>query len=383
MRSISRAFAALALIAPSGRAQVTTSALADSLMARTQVFFDATHPVGLAVGVWKDGRVVLARGLGVMDLASKRPVTPQTVFHLASISKTFVATSVMQLVQAGKIRLDAPIVTYVPYFTLRDTASRRITVRQLLTHTAGMPDVDDYGWDKPQYDDRALERWIRGLKDSSSIAAPGARWEYSNIGFELLADAVAHVSGEKFEDYVRRHILDPAGMRHSTLLMTDVDSSNLATGYERGGMEWKKRPYPYNRRHAGSSTMHSSVDDMLRYGAMQAGRGTIDGHVVLSAETHAAMWSRSAEFPPQLGLANQVRFATKLPIRETYTGLGWFMYDFDGFRVAGHNGGDDGFRSALLVSADRAVVVVVLTNSSVSVPLLAYRLLDAALQPER
>jgi CubicO group peptidase (beta-lactamase class C family) len=234
----------------------TSDALRDSIEARSRAFFAASRTPGLSVGVWKDGKAVFAGGFGVTVAGGQKPVTSRTVFHMASISKTFVATAVMQLVEQGKVALDDPIVKHVPYFQVKNPRSATITVRQVLSHTAGMPDVTDYAWDSPQYDDKALERWIRGLKDSSLVFEPGKDFRYSNIGFELLADLVAVVSGESFEEYVQRHILAPAGMAHSTFLMTDVDSANLAMGHEMVGGGQTPRGYPYNRRHAGSSTMH-------------------------------------------------------------------------------------------------------------------------------
>jgi CubicO group peptidase (beta-lactamase class C family) len=96
-----------------------------------------------------------------------------------------------------------------------------------------MPDVTDYRWNYPEYDEQSLERWIRGLTDSALIAAPGERWQYSNIAFELLADLGAKASGESFEIYVQKRILTPLAMRKSTLLMTDIDSSLMAWGHRR------------------------------------------------------------------------------------------------------------------------------------------------------
>ncbi len=169
------------LVVPSAGAQQDGASLRDSLAARSLAFFNSTGSPGLAVGVWKDGRVVFARGFGVARAGSRRAVTPRTVFHLASISKTFVAAAVMQLVETGRVSLESPVTAYLPAFRLKDARASVITVRQLLSHTAGMPDVSDYAWDAPEYDDGALTRW-----------------------------------GESFEGHVRRHLLAPLGMAHST-----------------------------------------------------------------------------------------------------------------------------------------------------------------------
>jgi CubicO group peptidase (beta-lactamase class C family) len=335
--------ASLAVALSSAAAQ-TSDLLRDTIESRSRAFFTASRTPGLAVGVWKDGKAVFAGGFGVTVAGGQQPVTARTVFHMASISKTFVATAVMQLVEQGKVRLDDPIVKYVPYFEVKHPRSAAITVRRVLSHTAGLPDVTDYAWDTPQYDDKALERWIRGLKDSTLVFEPGTNFRYSNIGFELLADLVAVVSGESFEDYVQRHILRPTAMVHSTFLMTDVDSVNLATGHELVAGVQAPRGYPYNRRHAGSSTMHSGVEDMLRYGVMHANRGTIDGKRILERETYDLLWKAeydlSERFAPRLARS---RAASSRPMTKASMGLGWFVYDFSGERLVNHDGGDRGY----------------------------------------
>ena len=374
------AFAALITSVAACR-QAADNSLTDSLDVRSAAFLKASGTPGLAVGVWRNGKVAYARGFGVLAEGEKRPVTPATVFHVASISKTFVATAILQLMEQGKVKLDDPVITYVPYFQLKDSAFRDITVRQLLSHTAGMPDVTDYEWSKPEYDEKALERYIRGLKDSTLIARPAEKWQYSNIGFELLAHLIATVSGESFEEYVQRHILTPAGMRHSTFLMTDVDSANLATGHVQGtaGTE-RSTYYPYNRRHAGSSTLHASLEDMLRWGAINAARGTLDGAQILRAESYDLAWKSQIDLTSiYLELMKQMKM--DLPLRKVEMGLGWFLMDYNGHRVVNHDGSDRGFRSALFVSPERQTVLVVFANhSNANVEQFSFSLLDDVLR---
>ena len=137
---------------------------------------------GLAVGFVEGGRLVYSRGFGVENAdGAPRPVTADTIFHMASITKTFVATAIMQLVERDRIRLDVPATAYLPYFRLRDPRYAKITVRQLLNHTSGMPDVADYGWDRPEFDERALERYVRSLTDQTLKFDPGAQFAYSNM----------------------------------------------------------------------------------------------------------------------------------------------------------------------------------------------------------
>jgi CubicO group peptidase (beta-lactamase class C family) len=183
---------------------------------------------GLAFGIVHNGRLVYARGFGVMTLGHpEKSVTPGTLFHMASVTKPFVATCVMQLWEQGKVDLDAPVMKYVSYFRLNDPRYRSITVRQMLTHSSGMPDVEDYEWNKPQYDDGALERYVRSLSKQKLLWDPGTKMAYSNMAYEVLGDLIAKVSGMSFEDYVDVHILKPLGMNSSTLLLKKPIRQNL------------------------------------------------------------------------------------------------------------------------------------------------------------
>ena len=131
----------------------------------------------------------------------------------------------------------------------------------MLSHLSGMPDVEDYEWDKPQYDDGALERYVRSLSNQSLIAAPGAGFRYSNMAYEVLGDLIAKVSGMSFEDYVRRHILEPLGMKSSTLLVKQANSSLLTSPHvmDNSYQTVVSKVFPYNRMHSPSSTVYSNV----------------------------------------------------------------------------------------------------------------------------
>jgi CubicO group peptidase (beta-lactamase class C family) len=162
--------------------------------------------------------------------------------------------------------------------------------------------------------------------------------------------------------------------------MTDVDSANLATGHEMVAGVQTPRGYPYNRRHAGSSTMHSGVDDMLRYGVMHANRGSIDGKRILKRETYNLLWKTEFDLSqrraPRIALS---RATSSRPMTKVSMGLGWFVYDFSGERVVNHDGGDRGFRSSLWIAPDRGVVAVVFANAGANAPELALSLLELAL----
>jgi len=319
-----------------------------------------THRLpGLAVGVVADRQVVYARGFGVSSTRTREPVTPRTVFHMASISKPFVATAIMQLVEQGQVELDAPLVTYLPTFRLDDERYREITVRQVLSHTSGMPDVKDYEWHHPQYDDGALERYVRSLTSHKLLFAPGERHEYSNMAYECLGALIARVSGMTFDDYVQSHLLDPLGMVDSTFLKPPHLPANWATPHARMLTDRAWDGYPYNRAHGPSSTLHSNVLDMCRWAIANLNRGHLDGRQILRPSSYQQLWKPHAE----VGASGQI-------------GLSWFLYSLRGARVVWHGGGDTGFETHFSMLTESGGAVVLLCNT---IPALTGALEDAVL----
>lgn len=180
--------------------------LAKKLDEEVEGLFSESDCPGLAIGVVRDQELVYAKGFGVTNLETGEDVTPRTLFHMASITKPFVATSIMQLLEEGKLALDDPIVQHLPYFELNDERYTELTIRQFLHHSSGMPNVEDYHWDDPEYDEGALERYVRSLGDRELLDDPGRWFAYSNMAFEVLGDLIAKVSGQSFADYLKEQI---------------------------------------------------------------------------------------------------------------------------------------------------------------------------------
>lgn len=221
---------------------------------------------GVSVAVVRDDEVV-ARGFGVRDVRSGAPVTPQTMFHLASVSKPFVATAIVSLASArgagGQgLDLDAPIGTWVPELTLADGRESEVTARTLLSHTSGLPDVSDYGWHDPRLGDDALSAFARSLSGWRLASDPGSRFSYSNAGYELLGLVLSRVVGTTFEHAVRRQVLEPSGMTVSTFLRDEVPPDLASSPHVGMPLTVPEGAYPYTRRHAPSSCLHSNLDDM-------------------------------------------------------------------------------------------------------------------------
>lgn len=303
---------------------------------------------GLAVGIVKDNKLFYARGFGVRSLATGEPVTPASLFHLASVSKPFVATAVVQLVERGQVDLDAPVVNYLPYFKLDDERYTTITVRQMLSHISGMPDTDEYGWEQPDYDEGALERYVRSLSHESLIAAPGEKFAYSNIAYEVLGDLIAKVSAQPFEQYITENILRPLGMTQSTFLKTEVPPELEITPHLSLPHPTISTVYPYNRAHAPSSTLHSNVLEMANWAIANLNKGRLGDKQILNPTSYELLWRPYASISED---------------ESAFAGLSWFISDYKGFKLIDHSGEDVGFETNLALLPEKGLAVIVLANT--------------------
>jgi CubicO group peptidase (beta-lactamase class C family) len=301
---------------------------------------------GIAVGVVRDAQPYFATGFGVRSLESGEPVTEDSLFHLASISKLFVATAVMQLAEQGKLALTDPPEKYLPYLKIKNPSNAELTIGHLLSHTSGFPDETDYHWDTPEVDDEALERYVRSL-DIELIFAPGEAFAYSNIAYEVLGDLIAKASRMSFENYVKTNILDPLEMTTSTHFRKDVPPALSVTPHVGDLTTRVSAIYPYHRAHAPSSTLHSSAAEMNLWAA-----ANLSGEAnVLQPATLEEMWKSRAE-------------VGKPDRPDKRVGLGWFSDTHRELRTVYHSGQDTGFCTYFILIPEKGIGVTVLCNTS-------------------
>lgn len=309
--------------------------------------------IGEAGGSERDG-LVYRGAAGYKDYIAKEPLLPEHIFHMASVTKLFVGTSILQLWEKGRIDLDDHLTDYLPWFEMKDERYRLITIRQLLSHTSGMPDVKDYCWDRPETDEGALERYVRSaeVREAYLLWDPAdARFSYSNIGYEILGTVIAAVSGMPFENYVRNNIFLPLGMKDSTLLSFERGiydekgpDQNLCTPHEKdeGKNIVRSKDFPYNRAHGPSSTLTSNVIDLEKWGEAHLKR------LLLKKDTYDAAWKNHA----------------LVPNNGEHIGLSWFRREQNGFVLYGHEGTDDGFRASFWICPELELVISVCANIS-------------------
>ena len=309
---------------------------------------------GLALGIVDNDKITYLRGFGKAD-DSGRPVTPSTPFIIGSLSKSFTALSIMQLVEEGKVDLDAPVQRYLPWFRVADErASAEITVRHLLNQTSGLSTKTGRSFQgNGDISDAALEKTVRKLSSVALTAPVGKTYQYSTVNYAVLGLVVQTVAGRSYESYVQTEILDPLQMRGSFTSAAKAEDHGLATGYH----YWFGRPraadLPYNRGLLPAGYLISDAEDMSHYLIAQLNRGRYGSASVLSRE----------------GVDELHRPAVQTPETGTSYGMGWFVGPINGIPAIHHQGETFDFHAnAVLVPGSRTGVIV-LMNAENSVDL--------------
>jgi CubicO group peptidase (beta-lactamase class C family) len=227
---------------------------------------EGSHIPGLAYGLVVDGHLVAADGMGVQNVADQRPVTPDSVFRIASMTKSFTAMAVVRLRDEGKLQLDTPVQDIVPElasltYPTRDSAP--ITVRQLLTMSGGFPQDDPWADRQLAAEEATLSEWMRGGISFSN--PPGVIFEYSNYGYAILGRIVANVSGKPYQQYVQEAILDPLGMTSTTFDVHRVAPERLAMGYRWEDNQWQAEPPLEDGAFAAMGGLFTTINDFARY----------------------------------------------------------------------------------------------------------------------
>lgn len=351
---------------PPAALDAATTAALDAYITTQQT---ANNVPGLAVGIVKDGQLVYEKDLGVANVDTGRPVTPQTIFRLSDVTTIVTTIAVLQLAEQGKLDLDAPVLTYLPYFKLLDPRYKDITVREILENRSGMSDANDVAqmWKTypVQTDAGAVERYVRGMDKISDLFTPtlhfdpGTSFEHTYIAPIVLGDIVQKVSGEVFEDYVRAHIFAPLGMKNSTLLLDEVDPAQLASPHVmKGGKVAVSSLVPFSREFASSDNLYSNVPDMARLLAALLNGGELDGARILSPASVVAMMTRSGSTDPNLsGWETGIEHPVK--IYQEY-GEGGFLGEIDGHKVYHMDGWQHGYRADVMLAPDQNLAIILL-----------------------
>lgn len=305
---------------------------------------------GFVIGVIVDNQVIFKKAYGVHDVRTNTPLTATSDFHMASVSKPFAAVAILQLVEAGRLHLDTALVHYLSYFKMNDDRYKKITLHHILTHTSGIPDVTDYEWEKAESREDAAERYVKTLADKHLDFAPGDRFNYSNAAYDVLADVVAKTTGASFEQYVRERIFVPADMTNSSFLLSDIAAQQRALPHVTdANLTWVvSRVYPYNRMHAPSSTLHSNLEDMLKWAQVFINNGQRQGHQILKQESLNTMLQPKYKVNEQFDVCQS-----------------WFKVAIGTKNIFFHSGGDLGYRTFIGFDPDTKTAVVLMGNNDI------------------
>jgi len=258
----------------------------------------AEHKIpGLALSIVHNDEIVYTQGYGVAG-PDGTAITPQTPFIIGSTSKSFTALAVMQLVEAGKIDLDASIQDYLPWFSLADPEqAQQITVRHLLTHTSGFSSLQgDKDILNDDTSDEALEANIRELADTSLSRPVGESFEYANTNYDILGLIVQTVSGQSFEDYIEEYIFTPLEMNNSYTSKAEAEANGLVVGHTYFfGSPRVSADAPYPRRKIPAGFLISSAEDLGHYLIAQLNGGRYGGEQILSPEYVTMMHQPAVE----------------------------------------------------------------------------------------
>ena len=296
------------------------------------------HVPGVSLAVVQHGRVVKQQAYGFADLEQKVPVTPDTVFEIGSITKQFVAAALMTLVEQGAIDLDQPASKYLSDLP---SAWHEVTVRQLLTHTSGIPDFEEILGYGAYRTPTTAQQLIAVAAAKPMDFSPGTQWHYSNTGYYLLGLIIEKVSGVPYMSLIEHRILAPAGM---TLTRSSVPTEIIAgraSGYALEDDRLVNRDAIQPTAVGAAGDLVSTTGDMIKWNVM------LDERSVLKKESYAQLWANQALTDGS----------------SSGYGFGWFVSPLHGHRTQEHSGGTAGFSAEILRLPDDGVTVIVLTNS--------------------
>jgi CubicO group peptidase (beta-lactamase class C family) len=329
---------------------------------------------GLAIAVVRGDSVVYARGFGVRTLGRPERVDEHTLFAVGSTTKAFTVTALAMLVDEGKLGWDDPVTRYVPGLQLYDPyVTRELTVRDLITHRSGLPNFDALWYGTDLSADEIFRR-MRFVKPATGFRGG---YEYQNAMFALAGRVVANVSGMPWEEFIRRRILQPVGMRETVIGIGGLAAApDVATPHVE--IEDTLRPVAWRNLDAvgPAGSINSSVADMARWIRFQLDSTRIGGTRAVKAETFAQFWT------PQFVIPAAQYYPAARPAHPHFTayGLGWFLQDYRGRLLAMHTGSIDGMTAivGLLPEAHAGVVVLANSDHAELRHALMYRALDHA-----
>lgn len=317
---------------------------------------------GAGLALIKDGQIIYTKGYGYSNVAKKQYVTDESTFGIGSITKSFTALAIMQLVEVGKVDLDAPVTRYLPEFRLADEVyTPLLQVRHLLTHSSGLPRADEQ-WAGTVPASRA--QVIADMAKIKPTAKPGEVWQYCNQNFALLGAIIEKVSGMTYEAYLQKNVFVPLGMSSANLTIEELfQSTNPALPYNNDVLnDFALIPvtttgYQSVKMLSAAGAINANVKDMAVYALMQLGKGK----QLVSPKSLELMHSRQITLT---GIREGDQIAAASFTSDIGYGFAWLTESYRGKTLVGHGGGIDGYISYLTLAPEEGAAVMIVTNTS-------------------
>jgi CubicO group peptidase (beta-lactamase class C family) len=308
---------------------------------------------GISMAVVHDQEIIWSRGFGFADVEAKRATSPDTIYSICSISKLFTSIAVMKLRDQGKLRLDDPVGKHLSWFNIQESFPEApvITVRNILTHSSGLPRESDHPyWTGPEFPFPTREQIMERLSNQKTLYPADRYFQYSNLGLTLAGEIVAAASGQPYEEYIQKNILEPLGLRDTTpFLPEEQRGGRFATGYGVFPREGERGEIPFfqARGIAPAAGYASTANDLAKFASWQFRLLDKGGQEVLKANTlremHRVHW-------------------VDLDWKTTW-GLGFGVRRSDDDTFVGHGGSCPGFRTQLQLNPKDKVATIFMTNA--------------------
>ncbi|MDF2511297.1 MAG: beta-lactamase [Herbinix sp.] len=300
---------------------------------------------GFALGIVKNNEIIYLKGYGYAD-SSGREVTPQTPFLIASLSKSFTAMAIMQLVDEQKLDLDKPVQTYIPWFRVSDLqASSEITVRQLLNHTSGIGADAEYEIATLRGDDTNIEQFVRKMSKIKLTKKVGESFQYNNANYIILGQIIQSISGLSYENYMKQKVFQPLGMLHSYVSQDEAKKDGMAVGYRTMFGIPVPVELPYRRDFLPTYSIISCSEDISKYLVALLNNGNYNNSQVLSEQ----------------GVTELMMPSSKISDWQSY-GLGWYVTSGSVY----HGGEVTNYQSKAKMIPEDSLGVILMYNTSSS-----------------
>ena len=350
--TLSVAYLTLVFSCSSSRSQdirLTTDSLYMEIKKSGQELTVKNNVPGAAVALIRDGEIAWIQSIGYADLASKKPVTSETIYNIGSISKLISAWGFMQLTEKDLVKLDDPVDPMLSRWHLPKSEfdKSKVTLRRILSHTAGLS-VHGYGGSDQGTPLLSLEESLNGKTKRNGetvhlISEPGTKWDYSGGGFTIAQLLLEEKTNESFSTYMKNNIFLPLGMKHSSYDWTEEMMANSATAYDENGNPVKNRVFTEKA----AAGLQTTIKDLAHFAELSITRDPKQLSKVLKPETIKLMET------PVLPKSN-----------EGESGLGYRFMNYEGFRTVGHTGENVGWSAALFLDLPTKSGIIVLCNGS-------------------